>query len=366
MKIVGIVAEYNPLHNGHKYLIDYARNTLNADYIVIALSGDYVQRGEPAVFDKFVRTKTALIAGCDAVFMLPVAISTASAQYYARGAVALLDKLGCNTILFGSENGDINSLKTSEYKNGYIDSPNNILGREYISAIEYLKASIEPVTIKRLGTDYNDSTNIKDNFCSASYIRNNFNKIFMDKSNDNVMSDSVLNEYCLYLKAQKPLSPDSLSDILFAKLIEHNQDGFSSYFDVFDDLSEKIQKNINLYTSYSEFTDLLKSKDITRSHLSRALLHICLDITKKDMDIIASFNYVPYARLLGFKKESDVLSVLSKLSSTCIISKLADFYNTCDTSQKNILVKDIQSAHIYSYLCRNSVINELTQKIVII
>lgn len=416
MKIVGIVAEFNPLHNGHKYIIDYARNELNADYIVIAMSGDYVQRGEPAIFDKWVRTKAALITGADAVFMLPVTISTASANYYALGSVALLDNLGCTHILFGSENGNIEDIKKNVYVSGIIDSPNNILAREYLNAIKTLNLKIEPITIKRQGSNYNDLDNIIDNKCSASYIRNHFAEIFnvaadnavqnitsnhnnvLDfaskcnnnfelSSNHNDVLDSVskynntdiipseiLDNYKLYLTNNSPVFPDQFSDMLLSQLINNSNIGFNKYFDIFDDLSDKIVKNICSYTSFTEFTDLLKSKDITRSHLSRALLHICLDITKSDIDNIKALAYAPYGRLLGFRKNSDILTILSKTTKVEIVSKLADYINILKVASTdkavlklNLLAKDMNASHLYSYHSNNKkIINECQQRIIIV
>lgn len=376
MKIVGIVAEFNPLHNGHKYIIDHARNELKADYIVIAMSGDYVQRGEPAIFDKSLRAKAALLAGVDAVFMLPVTISSASASYYALGATSLLDSLGCSHILFGSENGNIEELKKSEYISGIIDSPNNILAREYIKAIKLLDLKLEPVTLKRSGADYNDSDNIINNKCSASYIRKNFNELFTDSnsSNHNIIPEKIFDLYHQYLCEYSPVFTNDFSSVLLSQLITNSDRGFNQYFDIFSDLSDKIIKNICSFTSFTEFTDLLKSKDITRSHISRALLHICLNITKEDIENIKTLNYCPYARLIAFKKDSDILTILSKNSQIDIISKLSDYINALKNTKDNksllklsLINKDINASHLYSYHTnKGKIINECQKRIVII
>lgn len=390
MKIVGIVAEFNPLHNGHKYIIDYAKNELKADYIVIAMSGDYVQRGEPAIFDKWIRTKSALLAGADAVFMLPVTISTASANYYALGSTALLYSLGCTHILFGSENGNIEAIKKSVYVSGIIDSPNNILAREYLNAIKTLNLKIEPVTTKRQGSDYNDLDNVIDNKCSASYIRNHFDEIFnysanestnnifsnrnIDTNNVDIIPSEIFDTYKLYLENNNPVFTNQFSDMLLSKLINNTTNRFNEYFDVYDDLSDKIAKNICSYASFTEFTDLLKSKDITRSHLSRALLHICLDITKADIENVKALAYAPFGRLLGFRKDSDILTTISKTSRIDIVSKLADYIDNLKNSSSNddklkleVLNKDINASHLYSYHSTpRKIVNECQQRIIII
>lgn len=209
MKTIGIVCELNPLHSGHKYLIDMARQHFNADYIVLVMSGDYTQRGVPSIVSKEVRTKMALMAGADAVFELPVQYATASAEYFASGAVSLLNSLGCvDHILFGTENGDIEEIQKiasilndepDEYKKALQEGlkkglnfasardaalkkvitinntdtligSNNILGIEYCRALMESKSSIIPLTIKREGADYN-SDELAGTYASASAIR---------------------------------------------------------------------------------------------------------------------------------------------------------------------------------------------------
>ena len=140
--ITGIVAEFNPFHNGHKYIIEKARKDTGADYVIVVMSGDFVQRGSAAIMDKHARTMSALKSGVDAVFMLPVAISTASAQYFARGSVKMLADLGCDYLYFGSEDGDIENIEKLQYIPGSVETPNNILAREYMDAIrEYTNSS---------------------------------------------------------------------------------------------------------------------------------------------------------------------------------------------------------------------------------
>ncbi|WP_022759396.1 nucleotidyltransferase family protein [Butyrivibrio fibrisolvens] len=209
MKTIGIVCELNPLHSGHKYLLDMAKQKFSADYVVLVMSGDYTQRGVPSIVSKEVRTKMALMAGADAVFELPVQYATASAEYFASGAVSLLNSLGCvDHILFGTENGDIEEIQKiasilndepDEYKKalqeglkkglnfacardaalkkvitidniGTLIGSNNILGIEYCRALMESKSSITPLTIKREGSDYN-SDELTGAYASASAIR---------------------------------------------------------------------------------------------------------------------------------------------------------------------------------------------------
>lgn len=211
MKTVGIIAEYNPLHNGHAYHIKKAKEMTGADYCVVVMSGDFVQRGAPAMMDKYLRAESALLNGADLVLELPVCYSISSAEHFARSCVALLNKLGViDTLCFGSECGDIRVLtdfakalleegpvfkKTldQEIRLGHtypqarntaleasaphltshiniMTSPNNILGIEYCKALLFWKSAIVPYTVKRAGSSYHDNS-LDTGFCSALAIR---------------------------------------------------------------------------------------------------------------------------------------------------------------------------------------------------
>ncbi|MDD3173479.1 MAG: nucleotidyltransferase family protein, partial [Herbinix sp.] len=202
MKVVGLITEYNPFHNGHKYHIEEAKRLTGADFAVIVMSGDFVQRGTPAIIDKYTRAEMALRNGVDLVLELPVCYATGSADFFARGAVSLLDKLGIVDFLcFGSESGDIKLLREAAQflletpeafddrlqaflKDGLtypaarakalkhtleakeevneqalvqvLTDPNNILGIEYIKALLRFNSSIQPITIKRIAAGYHD------------------------------------------------------------------------------------------------------------------------------------------------------------------------------------------------------------------
>lgn len=263
MKTVGIIAEFNPLHTGHEYLIRQLRKECGVEYCVVVMSGDYVQRGEPAFFSKFLRTRAALLSGADLVLELPLSVSTGSAEYFAEGAVSLLHRLGCVTHLgFGSESGDIHAFRSagkllSEEPEAYrrhlrrflkegmsfpraryealshyinesdenaaadmqsasgasstnpisqilslLESPNNILGTEYCKALHRLHSSIVPVTVKRLGAGYHESVSQDVEYASASGLRKSFSSF-----PDTDQMESLLQDYVpracrsLYLEA---------------------------------------------------------------------------------------------------------------------------------------------------------------------
>ena len=212
MKIAGIIAEYNPFHTGHAYHIQKTRELTGADYIIVVLSGDFVQRGAPALYSKHLRTRMALLGGADLVFELPSTHACESAEFFAQNAVGLLDGLGCVDVLsFGSESGTIEpflklgsflSAETPEYQNLikkylkkgesfpkarsltlqellsdtdadtgiFLQTPNNILGVEYCKALCRQNSTIRPLTVKREGNAYHDNS-LNGQFPSASAIR---------------------------------------------------------------------------------------------------------------------------------------------------------------------------------------------------
>lgn len=212
MKVTAVIAEYNPFHNGHLYQLDTIRRTLDTDIIVVVMSGDFMQRGIPAVVDKYERCQMALENGADLVFELPVYFALGSAEYFAQGAVSLIDKLGVVDFLhFGSEAGDISLLyeltstmlahESDAYKamltkylklgcsfpaardhalselipdqaiRQLVSAPNNILGIEYVKALIQRNSSIKPVTLARAGEGYDSDSLVIDSFASANAIR---------------------------------------------------------------------------------------------------------------------------------------------------------------------------------------------------
>lgn len=364
MKITGIICELNPAHNGHKYIFDKARELTGADYIIAVMSGDYVQRGEPAIMDKHTRTRMALMLGADAVFELPVMWATGSAQYFARGAVAILKSLGVNAIAFGSECGDIQLLEKQEFH-----TPNDILGREYIKAIKYLKANITPYAITRIGTDYHDTATIMGDICSASYVREAIShggSLSCQDTLSRAIPAEIYGIICQNAEDGHLVFPDSVGSQVYYKLNSESSQGYEKYFDVYPDLSDKIIKNLNAFTCLTDFCHIIKSKDIAFSHIKRALLHIALCITKDDVEKAINKDYLTYIRLLGFKKEStDLLAEIKKASTIPIISKLADAHNILDDFALHCLEQDISSSHLYSMLQQDAVINEYSRPIII-
>ena len=411
MIINGIVAEYNPFHNGHLYQLNDAKEKNNADYTIIVMSGNFVQRGAPALLDKYTRTKMALSCGADLVLELPCIYACSSAEYFATGAVSLLDKLGIvNHICFGSECGDTsvltkiaeilacepegytNSLK-DYLKHGFsypsartqallhyapefheyrdvLSSPNNILGMEYIKALIRRNSSIIPYTTTRYGSDYHDKAFGEYN-CSALDIRE---AVFNGSDTETLSLQMPAQAYEILtdcFASIAPVSSNAFSGLLHYKLLLEAENGYTDYLDVTQELSDRIVKNLYSFSSFHGFCELLKTKDITYTRISRCLLHILLDIKKTDLEACLKLDYTPYARVLGFRKDAELLlKEIKQASSIPLITKLADAQKLLSEDAYQMLQKDLKRSSIYeSVSCRKSNVlmrNELQKQIVII
>ena len=348
MKILGVIMECNPFHNGHSFFINKAKELCNADFCIAVMSGDYVQRGFPACFPKELRTEALLKNGADLVLELPIAFSTGSAEYFARAGVALLDKLGCvDYLCFGSECGDIELFKNAasllsnadtsfsdalaqKLKEGksfpiaryevlasiptyekylpLLKSPNNILGLEYCRALLARNSSIMPLTFRREGSGYHDLDASDTEFASASGLRNAFTKEVSEKdtANTNVIENADFwhhvpeNCHDLYISALKSdtyITADDFSTILARQLLFSDTNKLVSYQDVSVDLAEKFSASVTKQASFTEYCDAMKSKNYTHTRISRSLLHIILEITKESVEKQVAMDYVSYARM---------------------------------------------------------------------
>lgn len=418
MKTAGIIVEYNPFHNGHEYHIAQTRRLSGADFVIAVMSGDFVQRGEPALLDKYVRTKMALSCGADLVLELPVFFSTGSAGDFAAGAVSLLDKLGCvDSLCFGSECNDGAILRRaacvlcnepplfsdtlqSELKKGLsfararnlalhacldlpdkdnalFSSPNDILGLEYCAALLRRKSSVRPVVIKRQGAGYHESSlppRPSDSFPSALAIRQALVNSrhahglhSFQAANDSspaafvpmesgdfyaglrgLVPVKLLPYWEEILKTQNFLTAEDLTKELRYCLIARFHDGYEGYADVNRELSGKLKKAGMEFAGWNDLCIQLKSRELTYSRISRALCHILLSISCQDMQAARANDYVPYARILGFRKEAaPLLSSLKKNSNIPLITKLPDALRSLPANASAMLQKDIEAAHLY-------------------
>lgn len=411
MKTVGIIAEYNPFHNGHAYQIAQAKKMSGADCCIVVMSGDFVQRGTPAIMDKYLRTASALMNGADLVLELPVYYAVGSAEYFASGAVALLDKLGViDTLCFGSECGDINILsdlskvllaETPEFKRvlkqqmkqgdtypqarnhalsvtapnltgslSVLQSPNNILGLEYIKALQKRQSKIQPHTLNRVGAGYHAS-DLGSSYSSALAIRESIRqrqaiqyiREQVPSSVYTLMEDSFLHTF--------PILPDDMSLLLSYKLLSQQSRGYTAFLDIDDSFSDRLARKLFTYTDYSSFCDRMKTKNMTYTRVSRNLLHILLDIFQQDMDDFRKDDYVYYARILGFKKGAEpLLGAIKERSAIPLLSKLADADKVIDRPNGHkLLAADIRAGHLYALLIQQkyggNIRNEYQQQIIV-
>lgn len=418
MNITGIIAEYNPFHNGHLYQMEQIKKN-GAEYIIIVMSGNFLQRGTPSILDKWTRARMALSAGADLVIELPAVFATSSAQYFARGGVSILDKLGVvDTLSFGCETDNPSLLKEcatylwkepDAYKEklqaylkegksfpkarekairsflgnefaAFVSSPNNILALEYCIALLERSSSIQPMPILRKGNGYHEEALSAQSLPSATAIRN----LLAEQMNNTVANISNEEDFCTYLSSYLPscvatilkenqskllLSQDTLSLLLKYKLLSKSNE-LEMYADVTSDFADKIRKNLNRYKNMTQFTDLLKSKDLTHTRITRALSHILLDITQNMYTDAKEHDYACYARVLGFKKSAlPLLSEIGKNSSIPLITKLADAHTQLSPQDYALLEHDIFCSHVYESVIADKASspfqNEFTRQIVI-
>ena len=381
MTVVGLIAEYNPFHNGHKYHIEKARELTHADMVIVVMSGNFVQRGVPALMPKHLRAETALKAGASLVIELPVCYATASAEQFAYGAVSLLDKLGCvDAVCFGSECGEISMPKSladvlaeepeayreilqrylrrgdsfpvarqmalkehlkSDFPDEVLSEPNNILAIEYLKALRRLHSRIRPIAIQRISSHYHDEE-LKEEISSATAIRNTFagNSGFSTKLTAQIPETgiSLLKEN--YQK-RYPVFPNDVSLLLKCKLLKENKTSLQEYADVSEELANRIANSLSQYLNFEQFCRLLKTKEVTYSRISRSLIHILLDIKKSDM------SEIEYAHVLGFRADDSALfSKIKQEASIPLLSKLTNVENLSE-SAKQMLRLDILAADFY-------------------
>ena len=411
MKTVGLITEYNPFHNGHAYHIEKAKMLTGADRVIVVMSGDFVQRGAPAVMPKHLRTESALLSGASLIIELPVCFATGSAEYFAQGSISLLNQLGCiDSICFGSECGDLHLLKEiaqiladepieyqtalkqalkegasfpaarQEALNIYSDkyseilaSPNNILGIEYLKALAKIHSKMEPFTIKRIGAGYHDM-DIDGQFSSATAIRSDIYQLAdVNSSSESLPLTHIQTQVpssCHELmkknyQTRYPVKADDFSLLLKAKLLSETAGSLSHYLDMSPELANRILRLRNDYLSFEQFCDLLKTKELTRSRISRSFIHVLLGITNNWLTAIKA--PAPYARILGFRRDhADLLGILKRTSDIPLITSPARAV-LADTAYQ-MLELDIYASDLYESVITDlygtPFHNELTKQII--
>ncbi len=367
MRAGGIIVEYNPFHNGHKIHLKSAKE--GNDIVVAVMSGNFLQRGEPAIYNKWCRAEMALENGVDIVLELPVFYSNQSAEIFSNGAVDILDRLGVESIVFGSESKDIAKLteianlhlekkdildekirieldKGISYPNAMnniieellgekeVLKPNDILGIEYIKSIQKINSTIKPILVKRKGSGYHD-LKIKENIASATSIRN-----IIKEGRDNELGKLIPKKSLKLLD-----TPTYFSDFypLLRYEILTNYHKLKNIVDMEVGLENRIFENAIKYDEFNEFYKNVMTKRYTNARMQRVLSHILLKIDKELLD--KTKNGVTYVKLLGAstrgreylkKKKEDInIKILSGLKNVSVIlnhkeRELLNFELTCD------------------------------------
>ena len=398
-KILGIVAEYNPFHNGHLYHLNKSKELTDAKYTIAVISGNFTQRGDTSIIDKWKKAEMALENGIDLVIELPILYAVSSAENFADGAIKILNSLGIvNYISFGTETDDINGLdkvatvlsnEPKEYKellnlelsSGIsfpkarenalrkylnipeddtslsINTPNNILGIEYLKALKKYNSNIKPISVKRIDSGYND-LEYSNNMASATAIR----QLIKNGTYDNLNNLLPKRSYKILMDSIKSgnIVPDLScfeKEIIYT-LRKLTVDEISHLPDVSEGLENSIKKSALNFTSLSDLLESLKSKRYTRTRIQRILTYALLGITKTDIEL--SKNITPYIRVLGFNKNGKkILSEISKAKPELkIITSVKKFVDTNDNKDLELLLnKDILATNIYTLAYKNKLAN---------
>ncbi len=386
MRVAGLIVEYNPFHNGHLHHLQESVRLSKADYAVCVMSGHFLQRGEPALLDKWTRAAMAVSGGADLVFELPYAFSGRSAEYFATGAVDLLSATGIVThICFGSETADLDVLKPIskilaeepplfqdlfkeasakglpfpsarqeallEYlktsageKTGgnlsldkfrsCISEPNNILGIEYLKALIRKKSRIKPIAIPRIGPHYHEETFSKEKIASATAIRHHLEKTHNDSQTEGNLQqiESVMPKKSYEImsdaiaKGRGPVFKENFASMILSQLRRLSPTEIASIVDIREGLENRLKNSARQAVSLEDLLDKTKTKRFPRTTLQRILFHVLADFRKEAAEIFENLKTPPYLRVLGFSKRGRrLLQTVNESAAIPIIQRPAPF-----------------------------------------
>lgn len=390
MKICGIIAEYNPFHNGHAYQIAQAKKITDADAVVVIMSGNFVQRGEPAIIDKWTRTQMALENGADCVFELPVYFSTASAQDFAMGAVAILEKLGVDCLCFGSEIAEIEILyaiaryiQEREYAlnlkevlaqgHSYSKAMSMVIGKKFPNielksndylAIAYLSEiivhgyQIRPYCIKRIASDYNSRDLGSGHIASATAMRG----LMYRRSVNYQLLSNFLPEISVEHIENYPVfvSLEMFHQIFNAIFIRSSHADLRKIRGMSEGIENRIFEKLTLADDLAHFIDDVASRRYSKNRISRLVINCILEIEElKDIE-----SYMDYIRVLGFHEGSPVLKELKNRSNLIFFANMAR--DLKKYQKKNPLIGlDVKASRMYDLV--NPIFglhSEFTKKII--
>lgn len=393
MKVLGIIAEYNPMHTGHIYHISKAKEITGCDTVIVIMSGSFTQQGNIAIINKFERAKQAIQNGVDLVIEIPSAFASSDAGNFAYKSVSILNDLNVDAICFGTETDNIERLKLisetliykdkeiwieikNELKKGIsfakarnnslnkflneddiniILSPNNILALEYLKTLKVLNSNIIPFAIHR---ESNFNSHILENcYTSSTSIR----KALENKCNLNDIQKYIPENVSKYLKNNKIIFNNDFFEILKYKIISMNENDLKEINGVSEGIENKLKKEICNSYSYDEFLFKIKSKRYELSRIKRILVNILLNISKEDFNLLKE-NNSNYAHILAFNHDKkDLLSHISNTSNIPVISSLNNkTLSYLNKYQKLSLDIDIYASNIYSMLINQKINKDYT------
>jgi len=359
MKACGLIVEYNPFHNGHVYHIKQSRKISQADCLIAVMSGSFLQRGEPAITDKFSRAKSALKSGADIVLELPYAYSVQSSKLFAQGTITILNELKINSLCFGSESGFINdfinSFETLKNKQNEYDTslqlalekglaypaatnlayqaigfdldilePNNTLGFSYVSEISNNKLPIELHTFKRTSNAYHDES-LQDDISSATSIRKEILNHGLTQRVRNSLPSSTIEELTTYKKTAHIFHNwEKYFDILQYKVLSSSRADLSKIALVDEGIHNRIKDTAQAAESFNHWMQLIKTKRYTWVKIQRILTHILTATTQSELNqYYENFNQI---RLLGMTKKGQTYLNETKADlNFSIVSSLKSF-----------------------------------------
>lgn len=375
-RAVGIIAEYNPFHNGHKFHLQKSVEMTEAEVSIAVISGNFTQRGSLAILDKWTRAETAVRNGVNLVVEMPLLFACSNAGYFAKGGVEILENLAVDAISFGSESGNIDELKNiseemktreteietairAAVKEGQaypraraevlkqllgentadvIESPNNLLALEYLRFIQ----NAEPVTVKRQGSGYHD-TEPKDGMASATGIR----KMLAAGEDISRTVPNITRE--ILMESRESFADDEkLFPLLIQKILLSDIDELNAVFGAEEGLGGKLKANVRYWKSYEEIISGLKSKRYTRTRIGRLLALTLLDVRREDVK-----NARNYIRVLAFDEKGGRYIKEIKKSGKCELPIITNINKEAENYPQILptLKKDVLASDLYNLAC---------------
>ena len=412
MSVLGIVSEYNPFHNGHKYHMEQSKELCGADSVVCVMSGNFIQRGEPAIVDKWARTEMALVSGADLVLELPVVYAMSSAEFFAYGAVKILDSTGITDfICFGSEAGSIDELQLiadilnaepDKYKSSLKDflagglsfpaarenalasyleavghssdnlsemirSSNNILAIEYIKAIRKIDSRIKPQTIKRIANTYNSdmlegtissATAIRKHILSLEEMKKQYTSDTPEAPDLQVLTDSLAGALPAqsfdilqreFKAGRGPVFSADFENTLLSAFRRMSSEEIAGLPYIAEGLENRVKSAAGNSGSLDELIENISTRRYTRTRIQRCLFSILTGLKNKEFMEFNLYGGPQYIRVLGFNsKGRQLLSKINRYASLPVIVKAADFKNSCNPLLAKML--EIEAASTDQYV----------------